>query len=93
MPPATDPIVSFLSGAITFGFAVAGLFFLRFWRKTRDGLFLAFAAAFVLLGINQALLVFSGIPVEERSPLYLLRLAAFLLIIIAIIRKNAKSRG
>ncbi|MBS0503757.1 MAG: hypothetical protein JSS55_08135 [Proteobacteria bacterium] len=90
MPPAPDPIVPFFSGAITFGFLVAGLFFLRFWRKTRDGLFLAFAAAFVLLGINQALLVFSGIPVEERSPLYLLRLTAFLLIIVAIIRKNAK---
>jgi hypothetical protein len=80
----------FLSGAITFGFLIAGLFFARFWRRTRDGLFLAFAAAFVLLGLNQALLVFSGIPIEERSPLYLIRLVAFLLIIIAIVRKNAR---
>jgi hypothetical protein len=80
---------AFLGGAITCGFLTAGLFFARFWRRTRDGLFLAFAAAFVLLGLNQALLILSGIPVEERSPLYLLRLAAFLLIIIAIVRKNA----
>ena len=91
MPTAAQPIIPFLSGAVTFGFLVAGLFFLRFWRKTRDGLFLAFAAAFVLLGVNQALLVFSGIPVEERSPIYLLRLTAFLLIIVAIVRKNARS--
>lgn len=86
-----NDLMIFLSGAITFGFLVAGLFFGRFWRRTRDGLFLAFAAAFVLLGLNQALLVFSGIPVEERSPLYLIRLAAFLLIIVAIVRKNAKA--
>lgn len=81
----------FLSGAITFGFVVAALFFARFWSRTRDGLFLAFAIAFALLGLNQALLVLSGIPVEERSPLYLIRLVAFLLIILAIVRKNAKS--
>jgi hypothetical protein len=36
----------FVAGAVTMGFAVAGLFFLRFWRRTTDGLFLAFAAAF-----------------------------------------------
>ena len=82
---------AFLSGAITSGFVLASLFFARFWRRTGDSLFLAFAAAFALLGLNQALLVFSGIPVEERSPLFLLRLVAFLLIIIAIVRKNARA--
>ena len=81
---------AFLGGAVTLGFLIAGLFFARFWRRTGDGLFLAFAAAFALLGLNQALLVLSGIPVEERSPLYLLRLTAFLLIIFAIVRKNAR---
>ena len=81
---------NFLNGAITLGFWVAGLFFARFWRRTGDGLFLAFAAAFVLLGLNQALLALSGIPVEERSPLYVIRLIAFSLIIVAIVRKNAR---
>lgn len=84
-------LVPFLSGAVTFGFLISGLFFARFWRRTGDSFFLAFSGAFILLGINQALLVFSGIPVEERSPFYLLRLAAFLLIIAAIIRKNARA--
>jgi hypothetical protein len=82
---------AFIGGATTFGFLVASLFFARFWRRTADGLFLAFAAAFALLGLNQALLILSGIPVEERSPLYLIRLAAFLLIIVAIVRKNSRN--
>lgn len=79
---------TFLAGAIVAGFAIAGLFFLKFWKKTRDELFLAFTGAFWLLGLGQALLTFSNIPVEERTSLYLLRLAAFVLILAAIWRKN-----
>ena len=82
----------FLSGAITLGFAFTGLFFLRFWKQTRDLLFLVFALAFWLLGLNQALLAFSRVPVEERTWLYLLRLAAFALILIAIGYKNRSAR-
>ena len=78
----------FLSGAVTLGFCLAGLFFLSFWRRTHDGLFLAFAFAFWLLGLNQALIALTNIPVEERSWLYLFRLAAFALILVAIVRKN-----
>ena len=81
-------LLDFLAGAITFGFLVASLFFLRFWRRTGDSLFLSFAAAFFLLGVGQGLLALASIPVEERSWLYLFRLAAFALILIAIIRKN-----
>lgn len=80
----------FLSGAVTMGFAIAGVFFLRFWRRTRDTLFLAFAFAFGLLGLNQALLVLAPVPTEEKSLLYLLRLLAFAIIIAAIVRKNRK---
>lgn len=78
----------FLSGLIAMGFLTAGLFFLRYWRQTRDGLFAAFAAAFALLAINQTLLAFSRVPLEERSPLYLVRLAAFAIIIAAVLAKN-----
>lgn len=84
-------LLDFLSGAITAGCAIVGLFFLRFWKRTGDELFLSFALAFWLLGLGQALLVFSSIPVEERSWLYLLRLAAFLLILVSIWRKNRRS--
>ena len=84
-------LFDFLSGAITMGFVVAGLFFVRFWKHTREGLFLAFALAFWLLGLTQSLLSFTDIPVEERSWLYLLRLAAFSLILVSIWLKNRRS--
>lgn len=80
----------FLAGAVTFGFALAALFFLRFWRRTQDGLFLSFAAAFLLLAVGQGLLALARIPVEERSWVYLFRLAAFALILTAILAKNRR---
>ena len=82
----------FLSGAVAAGFVVAGLFFLRFWKRTRDNLFVAFALAFWLLGLTQTLLALADIPVEERSWLYLLRLAAFSLILVSIFLKNRDTR-
>lgn len=84
--------VEFLSGVITMGFLVAGLFFLRFWKRTGDSLFLAFALAFWLLGLTQALLALADVLVEERSWLYLIRLAAFSLILLSIWTKNRRTR-
>ena len=81
-------LYDFLSGFVSCGFVVAGLFFLRFWRRSHDTLFLWFAIAFWLLGASQSVLALGGIPVEERSSIYLIRLAAFLLILVAIVRKN-----
>ncbi len=83
-------LVQFLFGAVTFGFIIAGLFFLRFWKRTGDNLFFAFAVAFWLLGLGQALLALTDIPVEERSWLYLLRLAAFGIILVSIWMKNRR---
>jgi hypothetical protein len=86
-------MLAYLSGAITMGYLVAGLFFLRFWFRTRDGLFAAFAAAFWLLALNQAVTTLSGVPREELSWIYLLRVAAFSLIIVAVVRKNVRPSG
>lgn len=80
--------LTFVSGLITMGFLVAGFFFLRFWHRTRDGLFAIFAAAFALLAVNQALAALLGLPRDELGWIYLLRIAAFTLIIIGIVRKN-----
>ena len=85
--------LSFFGGVIAAGYAVAAGFFLRFWVRTRDGLFLAFAGAFGLMAANQSLPVLLGIPREEQSGVYLLRLAAFVLIILAILRKNLGSKA
>jgi hypothetical protein len=81
-------LYDFLSGAVALGFAVCALIFLRSWRRTREELFLAFALAFLLLGFGQTVLALANIPTEDRSSVYLLRLAAFLLILVAIYRKN-----
>ena len=86
-----NDLYAFLSGAVTILFALAGLFFLRSWRRTGDRLFISFGLAFWLLGLHQALLSLAGIPVEERSWTYLLRLTAFALIIGSIWRKNLKA--
>jgi hypothetical protein len=84
-----DPILAaFTGGALTLGFLAVGLFFLKFWRRTGDGLFLAFAIAFALLATNQAVPVLFGVPSENQGYIYLLRLAGFLLIILAVLRKN-----
>jgi hypothetical protein len=84
-------LYDFLSGFVSCGFVVTGLFFLRFWRRSGDGLFVWFAIAFWLLGAGQTILTLSGIPMEERSSIYLIRLAAFLVILFAVVRKNRAS--
>lgn len=82
-------ITHFLLGGVVMGCLAAGLFFLRFRRKTRDRLFMIFALAFWILGLNWMLLAFTSPEDEARRALfYILRLVAFILIIYAIIDKN-----
>jgi hypothetical protein len=83
----------FLAGAIVMGFLVAALMFLRFWKRTREGLFLAFSGSFLLLGATQGLLTLGNFQDEERSWLNLLRLAAFLLILFAMGWQNRGRRS
>lgn len=86
-------MLDFLNGMITMGFVIAAFFFFRFWRRTADWLFMAFGIAFLLFTLNQALIVLSGIPREEQSFLYLLRLAGFVVLALAIIGKNLHRKG
>jgi len=84
--------IYFLSGAATLGYMLAALFFLRFWKRTSDSLFLSFSVAFALLSIGQIVIASANIYVEDSSAAYLIRLAAFALIILAVWRKNRPSR-
>ena len=86
-------MIEFLAGAVTMGYLVASGFFVRFWRKTDDRLFLAFAVAFVLLAANQALALWLGAADERLGYTYLLRVLGFVLILAAIIDKNFAQRG
>jgi hypothetical protein len=77
-----------LIGMSVMGFVVAAMFFWRFWRRTGDLLFVAFSAAFLLLALNQFLLGLSSVAREDEYLLYLLRVAAFAILIGAIVMKN-----
>jgi hypothetical protein len=85
-------MIDYLAGAVTLGYFVAGVFFLRFWRKTADRLFLAFAAAFVLLALNQVIATFLEAGDERTVYVYSLRVLGFLLILWAILEKNLSAR-
>lgn len=82
----------FLTGALASAFAVAGLFFLRFWRDTHDRLFLLFACAFWLMAFNRGVHTPWQDEANGRAAIYLVRFAAFTLIAAAIVDKNRSAR-
>ena len=80
-------IAPFLLGVLVTCSMVAGLFFLRFWRRTRERLFVFFAVSFWLLALNWLLVAF--IHQDEAVPaVFLVRLAAFGLILVGVVDKN-----
>lgn len=81
----------FISGAIAMACFTIALFLFRFWRRTRDRLFLMFSAAFALMMIERIILVTIGSSHEFAPYVYLVRLLAFVLIIAAIVDKNRKA--
>lgn len=80
----------FLHGATSMGCIVAAVYFLRFWRDTRERLFVLFAVAFALLALNRAALALSHPTTESTPYFYAVRLAAFVLIAFAVIDKNRR---
>lgn len=81
---------SFLLGALAMGFLASALFFLRFFVRTRDRFFAFFGVAFAIMSVNQLALALFGEDSEYRSWLYLVRFAAFLVILYAIYDKNRR---
>ena len=88
-----DQISAVLQGAVGMASGVAALFFLRFWRQTKDSFFLFFAAAFAIDALARFVLGIAKLPEETQPLVYGARLITFGLIIVAIIRKNRPSRG
>jgi hypothetical protein len=77
-----------LMGGIAVANAFVGLFFFRFWMRTRDRFFLYFCGSF---WIEAALRVVLGLLVDvaESNPVtYVARLLAYGLILLAILDKN-----
>lgn len=84
-------IEGFLLGVIATTSIAAGVIFLKFWRKTQDPFFLAFAASFIIEGVNRSAILFTQRPNEGSPWTYLVRLLSLLLILGAILRKNFSS--
>jgi len=80
----------FLLGAIAMGFGISGLFFLRFWKESRDRLFSLFALAFLVLACNTVVLVLLREQRETTLGPYVVRLLAFAVILVAIVDKNLR---
>jgi len=85
-------VESFMSGMAMMGFIIAGLFFFRFWSRTRDRLFAIFGVAFFLMAVNEAFVDVSGYPTNEVVLAYVLRIIAFLMLIVGIVAKNLEER-
>jgi hypothetical protein len=86
-------IEGFLLGVIVTASLTAAGFFWRFYRQTQDKLFLAFAAAFAIEGINRVAFLLVDKPSEGSPIIYMVRLVAFLLILGAIAAKNRGQRN
>jgi hypothetical protein len=80
----------FLYGAAAMACATAGLLFLRLWRESKDRLYVMFAIAFWLEALSRTMVLLAGHPNEAHPALYLLRLAGYGCIVVAIIDKNIK---
>ncbi|HEX3967805.1 MAG TPA: DUF5985 family protein [Edaphobacter sp.] len=81
-------IRGFLVGVIVTSSIMAGVFFLKFWKRTRDFLFLAFAIAFLIEGLDRACVVMVARPNEGSPWIYLVHLLASGFLLFAIVKKN-----
>jgi hypothetical protein len=85
-------IPHFFGGAIVFGYGLIALYFLKFWRRTRDPFFGYFSFAFLVLGFGRIVETIVRTNQAETPVVYLFRLTAFLIIIFAILYKNLAAK-
>ncbi len=83
----------FTWGILAMASLVAALFFLRYWRETRERLFAFLALTFAGLAANWTGLAVIDLPTDEAQQkyAYVVRLVAFLILIMGIIDKNRRS--
>lgn len=89
-------LACFLSGVYMSTFAASGLIFLKFFRSSGDRFFKLFSFACWSIALERIALLFIAPAVhpateaESQSWVYLFRLAAFAMIVFAIIDKNRR---
>ena len=77
-----------LMGGTAVASAFVGLFFLRFWVRTRDRFFLYFSASFWIEALHRTVLGLFTDYAESNPVTYLVRVVAYGLILLAILDKN-----
>ena len=90
-------LATFFAGITCATFFFSGVFFLKFWRASRDSFFLYFCAACWVLSFER--IVAAQYDPNLRYPdagspgpaFYLIRMVAFIIITAAIIQKNKKT--
>lgn len=87
-----ESVEAFLAGAVVVASTIASLFFLRFWLRTRDSLFVWFSIAFAIEAASRCILTFQLTPDESEPLFYLPRLIGFSLIGLAVLQKNRPER-
>jgi uncharacterized membrane protein HdeD (DUF308 family) len=84
--------ITMLQGAVAMASLVAALFFVRFWRQTKDPFFLLFGIAFGLDAVTRVVIGISATSDETEPFIYIARLVSFALIIVAILQKNRPTK-
>ena len=85
------PIHNFLSGGVFVACLAIALLLLRMHRKSPDRLLVYFAIAFSALAVERVLLAVVSRSTEYAPYVYLVRLAAYLFIIVGIVDKNRRA--
>lgn len=88
-----DTLKAMIGGALVLACLACAVFFLRFWRSSRDRLFAFFALAFTAMSVNWLALTLLKVDDERRYYVYVLRLISFLIILYAVWDKNRAGRG
>jgi len=84
----SEAVNSIMVGAVAMASSIAALFFLRFWRQTRDTLFILFSLAFAVDAVTRVALGLGNVSNEDEPLVYTARFVTFALIAAAIINKN-----
>jgi hypothetical protein len=84
----TELLNAFVSGAFMIACVAVALFYFRYWRRTRERLFLVLCAAFAMFAIERGVLAFVPFHLDGRHLIFFVRLAAYVLIIAGIVDKN-----
>lgn len=87
--------IEFLSGFAMAAFLFSSLFFFKFWKASRDRFFLYFGTGTLLLALERIALALIRQFLPTLTPIsegiawvYLIRLLAYMIILLAILEKN-----